>query len=336
MNIAIKPVLMLQSAGKSQSLTDLSSIAILLREVQQERTIQSAAKALNVSYRTLWNQIKVAEKAIGIPLLLRTKGHGSKLSPAAESFLNSVAEMERRFDRVSQDEVRRLSAELSSWMDPRPVRWVCCSSSDPLMEQVIDGFADIDYQTMGSGPALERLLSGDVDIAGFHLPDQDSLVQVQAHLKSAEMMAYPVMRRTQGLIVAAGNPLRIKKLVDLARPEVRFINRQKGAGTRLLLDTLMEKEGIRSDRIRGYRHEEFTHTAVATAIVAGAADAALGLKYIATQFRLGFVPLEEETFYLAMSTKVHASKPIQKFIQSVQALAAKQVGYRATTTRSRN
>jgi molybdate transport repressor ModE-like protein len=335
MNIAIKPVLMLESSGKSHSSTDLSSIAILLREVQRGKTIQSAAEALDVSYRTLWNQLKVAEKALGTPLLLSTKGHGSKLSPAAESFLNSVAEMERRFDRVSQDEVRRLSGELSSLINPRPVRWVFCSSSDPLIEQVIDGFAHIDYQTMGSGQALERLLSGDADIAGFHFPDQDSLVQVQAHLKSAGMMAYPVMRRTQGLMVATGNPLRIKKLVDLARPEVRFINRQKGAGTRLLLDTLMEKEGIRSDRIRGYRHEEFTHTAVATAIVAGTADAALGLKYIASQFRLSFVPLEEETFYLAMSTKVHASKPIQKFIQSLQALAAKQVGYRAATTRSR-
>ena len=335
MNIAIKPVLMLESAGKSHASTDLSSIANLLREVQRGKTIQSAAEALDVSYRTLWNQLKVAEKALGTPLLLSIKGHGSKLSPAAESFLNSVAEMERRFDRVSQDEVRRLSGELSSLINPRPVRWVFCSSSDPLIEQVIDGLAHIDYQTMGSGQALERLLSGDADIAGFHLPDQDSLLQVQAHLKSAGMMAYPLMRRTQGLMVATGNPLRIKKLADLARPEVRFINRQKGAGTRLLLDTLMEKEGIGSDRIRGYRHEEFTHTAVATAIVAGTADAALGLKYIAAQFHLGFVPLEEETFYLAMSPKTHASKPIQKFIQSLQALAAKQVGYRAATARSR-
>jgi molybdate transport repressor ModE-like protein len=335
MNIAIKPVLMLESSGKSHASTDLSSIATLLREVQRGKTIQSAAEALDVSYRTLWNQIKVAEKALGTPLLLSTKGHGSKLSPAAESFLNSVAEMERRFERVSQDEVRRLSGELSSLINPRPVRWVCCSSSDPLIEQAIDGLTHIDYQTMGSGQALERLLSGDADIAGFHLPDQDSLLQVQAHLKGAGMMAYPLMRRTQGLMVATGNPLRIKKLVDLARPELRFINRQKGAGTRLLLDTLIEKEGIRSDRIRGYRHEEFTHTAVATAIVAGTADAALGLKYIAAQFRLGFVPLEEETFYLAMSPKTHASKPIQKFIQSVQALAAKQVGYRVATTRSR-
>ena len=335
MNIAIKPVLMLESAGKSHASTDLSSIATLLREVQRGKTIQSAAEALDVSYRTLWNQLKLAEKALGTPLLLSTKGHGSKLSPAAESFLNSVAEMERRFDRVSQDEVRRLSGELSSLINPRPVRWVFCSSSDPLIEQVIDGLTHMDYQTMGSGQALEKLLSGDADIAGFHLPDQESLVQVQTHLKSAGMMAYPLMRRMQGLMVVTGNPLRIKKLVDLARPEVRFINRQKGAGTRLLLDTLIEKEGIRSDRIRGYRHEEFTHTAVATAIVAGTADAALGLKYIAAQFRLGFVPLEEETFYLAMSTKVHASKPIQKFIQSVQALAAKQVGYRVATARSR-
>ena len=335
MNIVIKPALTLESGGKSRSSADLSAIAILLREVQRGKTIQSAAEALDVSYRTLWNQIKVAEKALGTCLLLSTKGHGSTLSPAAESFLNSVTQMERRFDRVSQDEASRLSRELSSWIDPRPVRWVCCSSSDPLIEQVIDGLTYIDYQTMGSGQALERLLSGDADIAGFHLPDQDSLLQVQAHLKSAGMMAYPLMRRTQGLMVSTGNPLRIKKLVDLARPEVRFINRQKGAGTRLLLDTLMEKEGIRSDRIRGYRHEEFTHTAVATAIVAGTADAALGLKYIAAQFHLGFVPLEEETFYLAMSTKVHASKPIQKFIQSVQALATKQVGYRAATARPR-
>jgi molybdate transport repressor ModE-like protein len=335
MNIAIKPVLMLESAGKSHASTDLSSIATLLREVQRGKTIQSAAEALDVSYRTLWNQIKVAEKALGTSLLLSTKGHGSRLSPAAESFLISVAEMERRFDRVSQEEVRRLSGELTSLINPRPVRWVFCSSSDPLIEQVIDGLTHMDYQTMGSGQALERLLSGDADIAGFHLPDQDSLLQVQAHLKSAGMMVYPVMRRTQGLMVATGNPLRIKKLADLARPEVRFINRQKGAGTRLLLDTLIEKEGIRSDRIRGYRHEEFTHTAVATAIVAGTADAALGLKYIAAQFRLGFVALEEETFYLAMSTKVHASKPIQKFIQSVQALAAKQVGYRTATARTR-
>jgi molybdate transport repressor ModE-like protein len=335
MNIAIKPVLMLESSGKSHSSTDLSSIATLLREVQRGKTIQSAAEALDVSYRTLWNQLKVAEKALGTPLLLSTKGHGSKLSPAAELFLNSVAEMERHFDRVSQDEVRRLSGELSSLINPRPVRWVFCSSSDPLIEQVIDGLAHIDYQTMGSGQALERLLSGDADIAGFHLPDQDSFLQVQAHLKKAGMMAYPLMRRTQGLMVATGNPLRIKKLADLARPEVRFINRQKGAGTRLLLDTLMEKEGIGSDRIRGYRHEEFTHTAVATAIVAGTADAALGLKYIAVQFHLGFVPLEEEMFYLAMSPKTHASKPIQKFIQSLQALAAKQVGYQTVTARPR-
>ncbi len=335
MNIVIKPALTLESGGKSRSSADLSAIAILLREVQRGKTIQSAAEALDVSYRTLWNQIKVAENALGTPLLLSTKGHGSKLSPAAESFLNSVTQMERRFDRVSQDEVRRLSGELSSWIDPRPAGWVCCSSSDPLIEQVIDGLTHIDYQTMGSGQALERLLGGDADIAGFHLPDQDSLLQVQTHLKKAGMLAYPVMRRTQGLMVAAGNPLRIKKLADLARPEVRFINRQKGAGTRLLLDTLMEKEGIGSDRIRGYRHEEFTHTAVATAIVAGAADAALGLKYIAAQFRLGFVPLEEETFYLAMSPKTHASKPIQKFIQSLQALATKQVGYRAATARPR-
>jgi len=335
MKLTIQPLLSLTTGSKKGEAIDLSSIAPLLRAVQKGKTIQSAAEALGVSYRTAWNQIKVAQKALGTSLIISTKGHGSMLSTAAEVLLRSIAEMEHRFERVSHDEVVRISEELSSWMKPRPASWVCCSSSDPLIEQVLDGMAHIEYQTMGSGQALERLLGGDADVAGFHLPDQASLLQVQAHLKNAGMIAYPVMRRTQGLMLAAGNPMRIKKLVDLARPEVRFVNRQKGAGTRLLLDTLIKKEGIGGDRIRGYRHEEFTHTAVATAIVAGTADAAVGLKYIAAQFRLGFVPLEEETFYLAMSPKTHASEPIQKLIQSLRTLAKKQVGYRAVTAQPR-
>lgn len=141
------------------------------------------------------------------------------------------------------------------------------------------------------------------------------------------------MDRTQGLIIQKGNPLRIKTIHDLARPEVRFINRQKGAGTRLLLDTLMQKEGMARESIRGYRHEECTHTAMATAILADAADVGLGLRYVAAQFHLNFIPIEEEIFYLAMKRKLHANKQIQGVMREIKGFAAEQVGYKPKMVR---
>ncbi len=73
---------------------------------------------------------------------------------------------------------------------------------------------------------------------------------------------------------------------------MRFINRQKGAGTRLLLDRLIEREGLKTRQIKGYAHEEFTHNAIATSILAGQADAGMGLQYIAKEFSLSCIPLE--------------------------------------------
>ena len=100
-----------------------------------------------------------------------------------------------------------------------------------------------------------------------------------------------VASRTQGLIVAAGNPKEIRGVADLVRDDVRIVNRQKGSGTRALLEYLVSEAGIDRTRINGYQNEEFTHAAVAALIAGGQADAGFAVEAAASQFRLGFVAL---------------------------------------------
>jgi hypothetical protein len=136
------------------------------------------------------------------------------------------------------------------------------------------------------------------------------------------------MQRVQGLIVGKGNPLRITTVRDLARPEVRFINRQKGAGTRLLLDRLLTKEGLKAKQIRGYDQEEFTHNAIATSILAGQTDAGIGLQYVAKKFNLDFIPLKIEPFYLAMKSELIEHEKIIVLTKNIRNLSKKTPGYK--------
>ena len=105
-------------------------------------------------------------------------------------------------------------------------------------------------------------------------------------------------QRSQGLIVAPGNPLALRALRDLVAREARFVNRSLGTGTRLLLDELLDEAGIATAAIRGYDNAQPSHEAVAQAVAAGEADAALGIQAAAQRHGLDFVPLETEHYYL--------------------------------------
>ena len=103
--------------------------------------------------------------------------------------------------------------------------------------------------------------------------------------------------RTQGLMLRAGNPLGIAGLADLTRPGLRFINRQRGSGTRFLLDSLLAAQQIDASEIVGYEHGEFTHAAVAAFIGSGMADVGFGLERPARHFKLDFLPLATERYF---------------------------------------
>jgi putative molybdopterin biosynthesis protein len=117
-----------------------------------------------------------------------------------------------------------------------------------------------------------------------------------------------LVRREQGLIVARGNPLGLHSIADLARAGVRFVNRQPGAGTRVLLDVRLGQLGVEPKTIRGYEREEFTHMAVAVAVASGLADAGLGIRQAASALALDFVPVEVEDYDLVMLDDFAASE----------------------------
>jgi putative molybdopterin biosynthesis protein len=128
-----------------------------------------------------------------------------------------------------------------------------------------------------------------------------------------------LVHREQGLIVAPGNPLAVEGLADL--PRLRYVNRQRGAGTRVLLDHELKQSGIGQEAIDGYEREEPTHLAVAAAISAGRADAGLGVMAAALAFGLDFVPVAREPFDLVMAPGEPAVAPLLELLEDRDFLA---------------
>ena len=114
------------------------------------------------------------------------------------------------------------------------------------------------------------------------------------------MEVITLANRIQGLMFRAGNPKKIKRISDLESPNIRFVNRNPGSGTRLWLDRELKRAEIRPDAVRGYTRVVKTHSEVAGLIASGKADAALGLQAAASQFGLGFIPLFEERYDLVL------------------------------------
>ncbi len=157
---------------------------------------------------------------------------------------------------------------------------------------------------VGSVSGLLALQRGEAHIAGCHLLDEASgaynIAAVRETLLAHGVPAVVVgfVDRVQGLIVAKGNPLDIRTLADLLRPEVTFVNRQRGAGTRVLLDAELKKAGIDPRQIRGYARQEFTHLAVAAAVASGGVSCGFGVLNAARALDLEFVPLFDEHYDL--------------------------------------
>jgi molybdate transport repressor ModE-like protein len=329
MKLVIQPTLLLKAPNYHQRSLDLSHIGNLLRSIEQGRTLAAAAKDLNLSYRTVWNELKEAEQELGCQFLERIKGHGSKVTAAGKLLIHSLDRLDLQLSHETQRLAADIGEKLAGHLHKSFQKYIFCTSSDPLIEEISTKFDEIEFETMGSGHALDRLLEGKAAIAGFHVSDPHEIKVIEDHLHRRGLIMLPLMQRVQGLMLAKRNPLKIKSLRDLSRPEVRFINRQKGAGTRLLLDRLLERAGLKTKQIKGYAHEEFTHTAIATSIIAGHADAGMGLQFTAKEFGLGFIPLETEIFYLAMDAKMKANKTIKAFIKSIQNRSNKTSGYEA-------
>ncbi|HEX6304288.1 MAG TPA: molybdopterin biosynthesis protein [Anaerolineales bacterium] len=157
---------------------------------------------------------------------------------------------------------------------------------------------------VGSLGGLVALRREEAHLAGSHLLDpetgQYNLSYIRQYLPGTPVKLLSLVGRTQGLLVPEGNPKEIKSLDDLARSNVNFVNRQRGAGTRVLLDYHLDLRGIDAGSIKGYNQEEYTHLAVAAAVASGRADCGLGIAAAAQALNLDFVPLFDERYDLVI------------------------------------
>ncbi len=171
----------------------------------------------------------------------------------------------------------------------------------------------------GSLSGLIALEQGEADLAGAHLLDEETgeynLPLVRRLLPGQDVLVVALVERWQGLIVQRGNPKGIHRLEDLARPGVVFVNRQRGSGTRVLLDYRLRTLGIPAGGVRGYQREEDTHIAVAAAVADGSADVGLGIEPAARAAQLDFLPLLKERYDLVMFQAARAAPWFEPLMQ---------------------
>lgn len=208
-------------------------------------------------------------------------------------------------------------------------------SHDLALELLGSRLARRENESVGLTPrfvgSLEGLLAlhrGQAAVAGAHLWDRESgsynLPFIRRIFPGRRLLVVHLVRRLQGFLVAPGNPLDIHSWHDLTRPEVRFVNRQAGSGTRLLLDDQLGARGISPEEVRGYDRESATHAEVAGAVQRGEADVALGIYAAARAGELGFVPLVQERYDLVMPYHVYDAPDMRPLLELLDDRAFRQ------------
>ncbi|MFP3852998.1 MAG: molybdopterin biosynthesis protein [Anaerolineales bacterium] len=175
---------------------------------------------------------------------------------------------------------------------------------------------------VGSLGGLIALARGYSHLAGAHLLDSESggynVSYVKEYLPNRAIVIVELVEREQGLILPQGNPKGIRGLQDLIRPDVHFVNRQRGAGTRLLLDYHLSEAGIDPQAIGGYQREQYTHMAVAAAVQSGAADCGLGIRAAAAALELDFIQLFHERYDLVIPRRHYESERLTPLLAALQ------------------
>ena len=189
-------------------------------------------------------------------------------------------------------------------------------SHDMTLDLIAQYLAERDRRlasaNVGSLGGLVALSRREAHLAGSHLLDpetgQYNLSYIRQYLPGIPVKVVALVDRQQGLLVRKGNPKSIRNLQDLTHEQVVFVNRQRGAGTRVLLDYQMSRSGIAPEAIKGYNQEEYTHLAIAAAIASGRADCGLGIAAAAQALGLDFIPLFQEHYELVIPVEFYADQ----------------------------
>lgn len=195
---------------------------------------------------------------------------------------------------------------------------------DILADEIKANYPHISFSSahVGSIGGLMALKRNEAHLAGTHLLDEETgdynISYIKKLLPERRITLINLAYRKQGLMVERGNPKGINGLSDIVTKNLSFCNRQRGSGTRILLDFQLKRLGISSEKIKGYDREVYTHTAVASAVATGSADAGLGIFAVARALGLDFVPVVEERYDLAIPEEFLSLPKMQLVIEVIR------------------
>lgn len=286
----------------------------LLQAVSTQGSISGGARALGLSYRHVWGELKRWEGELGHELLVWEKGQSARLSEFGAKLMWAErqaqarlapqiealrGELERSFAQAFDDAVHVVTLYASHDHALSALR------EHALQPGRVAGATQLhlDIRFTGSVDAIRALNEGRCVMAGFHT------LQSTPRKTLTERTYKPLLQpglhkiigfsqRTQGLMVPKGNPLNLHSLQDVVQREARYANRALGTGTRVVLDELLSQVELSAQLIKGYEHCEPSHAAVAHAVASGQRDTGLGIAAAAERAGLDFVPLAQERYHL--------------------------------------
>lgn len=230
--------------------------------------------------------------------------------------------------RIDKSEVERFKNVDTSSRHEHSLSLQIAGSHDFLIEHLIKyvtkqaDFISLQPTYIGSLEGLMMLYRGSCDVAAIHLLDPSSgeynLPFIKLFFVHEPLTVIRLASREQGFIIAKGNPKGIHDFHDLTRKDITFVNRQKGSGTRFLLDSSLAKEDIAPSSIKGYDNEEWNHLSTASYISRGIADAALGIRSAAEQLGLDFIPVAKEKFDLVLRWSKKNEDALQHLLDVIQ------------------
>jgi molybdate transport repressor ModE-like protein len=307
----------------------------LLQAVSSQGSISGGARALGLSYRHVWGELKRWENELGNELVIWEKGQRAHLT----DFGNKLMWAERQAQARLTPQIEALRTELErsyalAFDNSVHVVTLYASHDDALSrlrEHALQGDRlaldrnsgrlHLDIRFTGSVDAIRALNEGRCVMAGFHTLLGTGPLTRRSYkplLQPGQHKIIGFAQRTQGLMVARGNPLGLHNLQDVVQRRARFANRTLGSGTRVVLDELLAQAHLQAGEVAGYAHTEPSHAAVAQAVAAGQCDVGLGIAAAAQQAGLDFVPLAEERYHLVCLKSALAQPGIAALLQLLQ------------------
>lgn len=288
----------------------------LLDGIATGGNLRYAARVARLSYRHAWGVIKYWEQYFGHTLVSLVRGRGAVLTDAGEALRTTWHKTNERAAAALEDAAafaKRGLESLTRQQDEGAMTIVASHGVGitTLADLVRAEKVEVDLQLLGSEQSLERYGGQHCRVAGFHLPEGQLGTRLwrrfHPHIDGKRDVLLQVETRELGFMTAASRAF--GGIRDIARQRLRFVNRQPGAGSRLVFDLLLADAGLKPAAITGYHHEEYTHVAVAALVAAGQADVAFGTRAAAERLGLAFHREVTEKYLLVLAREDLHRKP---------------------------